>query len=68
MAPEIMKGLKDVYLDTTESSFIDGEEGNFSIVDTISTIWLKNPPSRKSLFATLWNLPNRSQLLILIKF
>ena len=27
MAPEIMKGLKDVYLDTTESSFIDGEEG-----------------------------------------
>ena len=27
MAPEIMKGLKDVYLDTTKSSFIDGEEG-----------------------------------------
>ena len=27
MAPEIMKGLKDVYLDTTESSFIDGEVG-----------------------------------------
>ena len=27
MAPEIYKGLKDVYLDTTESSFIDGEEG-----------------------------------------
>ncbi len=27
MAPEIRKGLKDVYLDTTESSFIDGEEG-----------------------------------------
>jgi citrate synthase len=27
MAPEIMKGLKDVYLDTTESSFIDGLEG-----------------------------------------
>ena len=27
MAPEIMKGLKDVYLDTTESSFIDGQEG-----------------------------------------
>ena len=22
-----MKGLKDVYLDTTESSFIDGQEG-----------------------------------------
>ena len=27
MAPEIMKGLKDVYLDTTKSSFIDGQEG-----------------------------------------
>ena len=27
MAPNIMKGLKDVYLDTTESSFIDGQEG-----------------------------------------
>ena len=27
MAPEIMKGLKDVYLDTTESSFIDGQIG-----------------------------------------
>lgn len=27
MAPEIRKGLKDVYLDTTESSFIDGAEG-----------------------------------------
>ncbi|MDE2779517.1 MAG: citrate (Si)-synthase [Chloroflexota bacterium] len=27
MAPEIMKGLKDVYLDTTTSSFIDGEVG-----------------------------------------
>ena len=27
MAPEIFKGLKDVYLDTTESSFIDGQEG-----------------------------------------
>lgn len=27
MAPEIMKGLKDVYLDTTRSSFIDGSVG-----------------------------------------
>ena len=27
MAPDIMKGLKDVYLDTTKSSFIDGEVG-----------------------------------------
>ena len=27
MAPEIMKGLKDVYLDNTTSSFIDGEVG-----------------------------------------
>lgn len=27
MTPEIMKGLKDVYLDTTESSFIDGQVG-----------------------------------------
>lgn len=27
MAPQIMKGLKDVYIDTTESSFIDGQEG-----------------------------------------
>ena len=27
MPPEIMRGLKDVYLDTTESSFIDGTEG-----------------------------------------
>ena len=27
MAPEIVKGLKDVYFDTTESSFIDGQEG-----------------------------------------
>jgi citrate synthase len=27
MAPKIMKGLKDVYLDTTESCFIDGIEG-----------------------------------------
>ena len=27
MPPEIMKGLRDVYLDTTESSFIDGQEG-----------------------------------------
>jgi citrate synthase len=27
MAPEISKGLKDVYLDKTEASFIDGQEG-----------------------------------------
>ena len=27
MAPEIAKGLKDVYFDTTKSSFIDGQEG-----------------------------------------
>ena len=27
MPPEIIKGLKDVYFDTTESSFIDGIEG-----------------------------------------
>ena len=27
MAPQIMKGLKDVYLDTTTASFIDGQEG-----------------------------------------
>ena len=27
MAPQIEKGLKDVYLDTTMSSFIDGQEG-----------------------------------------
>ena len=27
MAPEIIKGLKDVYLDTTKASFIDGQEG-----------------------------------------
>ena len=27
MAPEIMKGLKGVYLDTTKACFIDGEEG-----------------------------------------
>ena len=27
MAPEIMKGLKDVYVDTSESCFIDGQEG-----------------------------------------
>ena len=27
MPPEIIKGLKDVYFDTTESSFIDGEVG-----------------------------------------
>ena len=25
--PQIMRGLKDVYLDTTESSFIDGQVG-----------------------------------------
>ncbi|MBM3943809.1 MAG: citrate (Si)-synthase [SAR202 cluster bacterium] len=27
MAPQIYKGLKDVYLDTTTASFIDGQEG-----------------------------------------
>ena len=27
MPPEIIKGLKDVYFDTTKSSFIDGEVG-----------------------------------------
>lgn len=27
MPPEIIKGLKDVYFDTTTSSFIDGQEG-----------------------------------------
>ena len=27
MAPDIHRGLKDVYLDTTESSFIDGQKG-----------------------------------------
>ena len=25
--PEIVKGLKDVYLDTTQASFIDGQVG-----------------------------------------
>ena len=27
MAPQIMKGLKDVYFETSESSFIDGQVG-----------------------------------------
>ena len=63
MAPEIMKGLKDVYLDTTKSSFIDGQEGKllyrgYNIHDL----------AEKSTFEEVvhlllyGNLPNRRQL------
>ena len=63
MAPEIIKGLKDVYIDTTKSSFIDGQEGKllyrgYNIHDL----------AEKSTFEEVvhlllyGNLPNRRQL------
>ena len=63
MAPEIIKGLKDVYIDTTKSSFIDGQEGKllyrgYNIHDL----------AEKSTFEEVvhlllyGNLPNRQEL------
>ena len=41
----LYRGLKDVYLDTTESSFIDGEEGvllyrGYNIHDLAAKSWM----------------------------
>ena len=63
MAPEIMKGLKDVYLDTTKSSFIDGEEGillyrGYNIHDLA-----EKSTFEEVIYLLLYgSLPNRSQL------
>ena len=63
MAPEIMKGLKDVYLDTTESSFIDGEEGKLLYRGYNIHDLAEKSTFEEVVYLLLYgNLPNRSQL------
>jgi len=63
MAPEIMKGLKDVYLDTTESSFIDGEEGKLLYRGYNIHDLAEKSTFEEVIYLLLYgNLPNRSQL------
>ena len=63
MAPQIMRGLKDVYLDTTESSFIDGQEGKllyrgFNIHDLA-----EKSTFEETVYLLLYgSLPNKQQL------
>ena len=63
MAPEIMKGLKDVYLDTTESSFIDGDEGKLLYRGYNIHDLAEKSTFEEVIYLLLYgNLPNRSQL------
>ena len=63
MAPEIMKGLKDVYLDTTESSFIDGQEGKLLYRGyNIHELAEKSTFEETAYLLLYGSLPNKQQL------
>ena len=63
MAPEIMKGLKDVYLDTTTSSFIDGEVGKLLYRGYNIHDLAEQSTFEEVIYLLLYGgLPNRQQL------
>ena len=63
MAPEIMKGLKDVYLDTTTSSFIDGEVGKLLYRGYNIHDLAEQSTFEEVIYLLLYgSLPNRQQL------
>ena len=63
MAPEIMKGLKDVYLDTTKSSFIDGEVGKLLYRGYNIHDLAEKSTFEEVIFLLLYGeMPNRQQL------
>ena len=63
MAPEIKKGLKDVYLDTTESSFIDGQEGKLLYRGyNIHELAEKSTFEETAYLLLYGSLPNKRQL------
>ena len=63
MAPEIMKGLKDVYLDTTKSSFIDGEVGKLLYRGYNIHDLAEKSTFEEVIYLLLYGeLPNRQQL------
>ncbi|MDE2843169.1 MAG: citrate (Si)-synthase [Chloroflexota bacterium] len=63
MAPEIMKGLKDVYLDTTTSSFIDGEVGKLLYRGYNIHDLAEHSTFEEVIYLLLYgSLPNRQQL------
>jgi citrate synthase len=63
MAPNIMKGLKDVYLDTTESSFIDGQEGKLLYRGYNIHDLAEQSTFEEVIYLLLYaRLPNRSEL------
>ena len=63
MAPQIMKGLKDVYLDTTESSFIDGQEGKLLYRGYNIHDLAEKSTFEETVYLLLYgNLPNKQQL------
>ena len=63
MAPEIMKGLKDVYFDTTKSSFIDGQEGKLLYRGYNIHDLAENSTFEEVVYLLLYeSLPNKQQL------
>jgi citrate synthase len=63
MAPQIMKGLKDVYLDTTESSFIDGQEGKLLYRGYNIHDLAEKSTFEETIYLLLYgSLPNKQQL------
>ena len=63
MAPQIMKGLKDVYLDTTESSFIDGQEGKLLYRGYNIHDLAEKSTFEETVYLLLYgDLPNKQQL------
>ncbi len=63
MPPEIMRGLKDVYLDTTESSFIDGTEGKLLYRGYNIHDLAERSTFEEVIYLLLYaNLPNKQEL------
>ena len=63
MAPEIKRGLKDVYLDTTESSFIDGQEGKLLYRGYDIHDLAEKSTFEETVYLLLYgSLPNKQQL------
>ena len=63
MAPQIMRGLKDVYLDTTESSFIDGQEGKLLYRGYNIHDLAEKSTFEETVYLLLYgSLPNKQQL------
>ena len=63
MPPEIIRGLKDVYFDTTTSSFIDGQEGKLLYRGYNIHDLAEKSTFEEVVYLLLYgNLPNKQQL------